>query len=135
MVMEGGFIHVFICLINPSLFIKMGKSRLKMNLLYTSSPVKGHSVQCVGVYSVYLHAICYSLDAFEAASDAAFRDTVVSPSGSKPRRRPRTLHRSDKNKGITDFHQWSGGSVESIIIIKYLLTFIHLYTVDIHIHS
>lgn len=24
----------------------MGESRLKMNLLYTSSPVKGHSVQC-----------------------------------------------------------------------------------------
>ncbi len=42
-----GFIHLFILyLINPSLFIKMGESRLKMNLLYTSSPVKGHSVQC-----------------------------------------------------------------------------------------
>lgn len=37
---------IYLYLINPSLFIKMGESRLKMNLLYTSSPVKGHSVQC-----------------------------------------------------------------------------------------
>lgn len=44
--MEGVYSLIYLYLINPSLFIKMGESRLKMNLLYTSSPVKGHSVQC-----------------------------------------------------------------------------------------
>lgn len=46
MVMEGVYSLIYLYLINPSVFIKMGESRLKMNLLYTSSPVKGHSVQC-----------------------------------------------------------------------------------------
>lgn len=43
---RGVYSLIYLYLINPSLFIKMGESRLKMNLLYTSSPVKGHSVQC-----------------------------------------------------------------------------------------
>lgn len=42
----GLLIHLFVYLINPSLFTVSRQSRLKMNLLYTRSPVKGHSVQC-----------------------------------------------------------------------------------------
>lgn len=42
---------------------------------------------------------------------------------------------SDKNKGITDFHQWSGNSVYLIIIFKYFIYFHYLYTMNIHIHS
>lgn len=45
-IMEGVYSFIYLYLINPSLFTEMGESRLKMNLLYTSSPVKGHSVQC-----------------------------------------------------------------------------------------
>lgn len=43
---RGVYSRIYLYLINPSLFIEMGESRLKMNLLYTSSPVKGRSVQC-----------------------------------------------------------------------------------------
>lgn len=44
--MEGGlFTYLFVSHKSISSF-KMGESRLKMNLLYTSSPVKGLSVQC-----------------------------------------------------------------------------------------
>lgn len=46
MVSEGVYSLIYLYLINPSLFIKMGESRLKMNLLYTLSQVKGFSVQC-----------------------------------------------------------------------------------------
>lgn len=42
----GVYSFLYLYLINPSLFTEMGESRLKMNLLYTSSSVKGHSVQC-----------------------------------------------------------------------------------------
>lgn len=42
----GVYSFIYLYLINPSLFTEMGESRLKMNLLYTSSSVKGHSVQC-----------------------------------------------------------------------------------------
>lgn len=43
---EGVYSFIYLYLINPSLFTEMDESRLKMNLLYTLSPVKGHSVQC-----------------------------------------------------------------------------------------
>lgn len=109
----------------------MGESRLKMKLLYTSSPVKGHSVQCSlclqcvstrDMLQVWMHfrspklqqlprciKLIYSIvTQLYFVSDIHVILRRVTGCDEGDLKRPST---SDKNKGITDFHQWRGGSV------------------------
>lgn len=137
----------------------MGESRLKMNLLYTSSPVKGHSVQCswclqcvstrdmlqFGCVSGGLNRSQHS-NKFPAASshtemththtqyhESALRwYLIVLLATMKATWSVASI--SDKNKRHHRFPSMER-RLCVIIIFKYFIYFHYLYTMNIHIHS